>query len=166
MSPTVAELRQRAVPWPKAHHFEDFDIGQVFDHHWGRTLTEGDTTLFSALTLSFNPRYFNAEYARAHGADGIVVNPMLVFLVVFGLSVEDLSEAGGAFLGVDELVFHDTVRVGDTLTARSTVVGRRESASRPSQGIVTWHTEGRTQDDRLVVDFRRTNLIARREGGR
>ena len=95
-----AELRR------KGHFFEDFEVGRVFEHHWGRTLNEGDNSLFSTLTLHFNPLYFNAEYARAHGHPGVVLNPLLVFNVVFGLSVEDLSEGGGAFLGVDELTFH------------------------------------------------------------
>lgn len=166
MPPTVADLRRRATRWPKGRYFEDFDVGQVLEHHWGRTVTEADNTLFTTLTLGYNPRYFNLEFARELGLGGVVVNPMLVFLVVFGLSVEDLSEAGGAFLGVDGLVFHRAVRAQDTLTARSTVVARRESSSRPSQGIVTWHTEGRRQDGELIVEFRRTNLIPKREAGR
>ncbi len=148
--------------WHKGHRFEDFSVGQRFLHHWGRTVNEGDNSLFSALTLSYNPLYFNAELARAHGHPGAVANPLLVFLVVFGLSVEDLSEAGGLFLGVDDLAFHRPVYPGDTLTARSSVVEVRESESRPDQGIVTWHTEGFNQRDELVIDFRRANLVAKR----
>src|SRR6185295_19574051 len=96
------------------------------------------------------------------GHPGIVVNPMLVWLMVFGLSVEDNSEAGGLFLGTDGLAFHRDVYPGDTLTARSTVTDMRESDSRPDQGIVTWHTEGHNQRGELVIDFHRTNLIAKR----
>ena len=149
----------------------DFSIGQVFQHHWGRTLNEGDNTLFSTLTLSYNPLYFNEPYARAHGHRRSPVNPMLVFATVFGLSVEDLSEAGGLFLGVDGLTFHRTVYPGQTLTARSTVQDIRESQSRPNAGIVTWHTEGFLADasgdggDTLVVDFRRSNLVPKRVMG-
>jgi acyl dehydratase len=95
----------------------------------------------------------------------MVVNPMLVFTTVFGLSVEDLSEGGGAFLGVDALTFHVPVYPGDTLTARSVVVDRRESTSNPGMGIVTWHTEGFNQKSARVIDFRRTNLINKRSGG-
>ncbi|MGI8926584.1 MAG: MaoC family dehydratase [Tepidiformaceae bacterium] len=147
---------------PKGNTLPDFSIGQVFTHHWGRTLNEGDATLFSTLTLSYNPHYFNAEFARAHSHPGIIVNPMLVWLTVFGLSVEDLSEAGGLFLGTDALTFHRDVYPGDTLTARSTVTAIRESVSRPNQGIVTWHTEGFNQRGELVIDFHRTNLVAKR----
>ena len=144
--------------WRKGHRYEDFDEGRVFRHHWGRTITESDNTLFTTLTQGYNPMYFNEQFAKEHGHPSVVVNPMLVFGVVFGLSVEDLSEAGGPFLGIEELAFHASVYPGDTLTARSTVVSRRVSNSRPDQGIVTWHTEGFNQDDALVVDFKRSNL--------
>ena len=86
---------------------------------------------------------------------------MLVLCTVVGLSVEDLSEAGGPFLGVDECAFHRPVYPGDTLSASSTVVSARESESRPQFGIVTWRTEGRNQRGELVVDYRRSNLVAK-----
>jgi itaconyl-CoA hydratase len=166
------DFRSRARKLPKGNLFDDFQLGQVFQHHWGRTLSANDNTLFSTLTLSYNPLYFNAPYARAHGHRTPVVNPMLVFLTVFGLSVEDLSEAGGLFLGVDNLTFHQRVYPDSTLVARSTVVDKRESASRPDSGIVTWHTEGflveelggASSDGVRVVDFRRSNLIPKRQG--
>jgi len=85
------EFQARARKLAKGNLFEGFQVGQVFQHHWGRTLNQSDNTLFSTLTLSYNPLYFNAPYARAHGHPAPVVNPMLVFLTVFGLSVEDLS---------------------------------------------------------------------------
>jgi len=110
----------RAVLKPKGHHYEDFEIGRRFEHHWGRTLNHGDNSLFTTLTLHFNPLYTNVEFAKAHGHPDVVVNPMLVFLTVFGLTVEDLSEGGGAFLGVEGLGFAAPVYPGDTLTAVST----------------------------------------------
>jgi itaconyl-CoA hydratase len=163
--PDVSALDVSAFPTrSRGHTFEDFEVGRVFEHHWGRTITEADTVLFSTLTLSYNPLYFNAEHARRCGHPAIVVNPMLVFTTVLGLSVEDLSEAGGPFLGVDELAFHEPVHPGDTLSARSEVVAARPSESRPGTGIVTWRTEGRNQRDELVVDFRRSNLVFMRGG--
>ncbi len=142
--------------------YEDFTVGQVFEHHWGRTLNEGDNSLFSALTLSYNPHYFNGEYAKANGHPGVVLNANLVFLTVFGLSVEDNSESGGLFLGVEDLTFSKDCYPGDTLTARSTVLDKRESDSRPEQGIVTWHTEGFNQRKERVIDFKRTNFVMKR----
>ncbi len=147
---------------PKGRQFEDFTEGQVFEHHWGRTLNEGDNSLFTTLALRYTPLYFNAEYARAHGHPGVVIDPLLVLCTVVGLSVEDLSEAGGPFLGVDEVEFPCPVSPGDTLTARSLVVSKRTSEKRPNFGIVTWHTEGRNQKGQVVVSYRRTNLVIRR----
>lgn len=158
----VDALLQRARKWPKGNHFEDFTVGQRFVHHWGRTLGEADNTLFSSMTLHFNPLYFNREYALAHAHASVVINPMLVFLTVFGLSVEDLSEAGGAFLGTDKLTFHRAVYPGDTLTACSEVIALRESASNPRAGIASWHTEGFNQRSERVIDFERTNMVHRR----
>lgn len=148
----------------RGHSFEEFTVGRVFEHHWGRTINAGDNSLFTTTTLAFNPLYFNAEYARAEGHPDVVVNPMLVLCTVVGMSVEDLSEAGGPFLGIEACRFHRPLYPGDTLTARSTVVEVRESQSRPTMGIVTWHTEGFNQDDELAVDYRRTNLVAKRRG--
>jgi itaconyl-CoA hydratase len=146
----------------KGNQFEDFTEGQTFDHHWGRTITGGDNALFSTATCNWNPMHLNAEFARAHGHPDVVVNPMLVLCTVVGLSVEDLSEAGGPFLGMNDVTFHRPVHPGDTLTARSTVVERRQSDSRPNFGIVTWQTEAHNQRNELVVNYTRTNLVARR----
>ena len=147
---------------PKGHRFEDFTAGQVFEHHWGRTLGEADGTLFATLALRFTPLYFNAEYARAHEHPGVLIDPLLALCTVVGLSVEDLSEAGGPFLGVNDVEFHRPVYPGDTLTASSTVVGLRESEKRPRFGIVTWRTEGHNQAGELVLSYERTNLVAKR----
>jgi acyl dehydratase len=145
----------------RGHVFEDFEVGRVFEHHWGRTIQAGDNALFTTTTLSFNPLYTNAEYARAHGHPREVVNPLLVVCTIVGLSVEDLSEGGGPFLGIEQLVFHQPVYPGDTLTARSTVVSRRESKSHSRHGIVTWRTEGFNQSGALVIAYRRSNLVRR-----
>ena len=155
----VADFRKQAKLWPKGNTYEDFEVGMVFQHHWGRTLNEGDNSLFTTLTLHFNPLYFNEPYAKAHGHPGVVVNPLLVFNTVFGMSVEDLSEGGGPFLGVDAMTHHRPVHVGDTVYAQSEVVGKRTSEKFPGFGIVTWHTKGLNQDGEMVIDYRRTNLV-------
>lgn len=151
--------RIRAKLWPKGRLFEDFEVGQTFEHHWGRTILEADTVLFSTLTLSFNPLYFNRAFAKAHGHPDIVVNPQLVFNVVLGLSVEDLSEIGGPFLGVFELTYDRPVYPGTTITARSTTTDARRSESNPANGIVTWRTEGFDEAGQRVVSYRRSNLV-------
>jgi itaconyl-CoA hydratase len=160
------ERLRKAPVRQRGNSYEDFEPGRVFDHHWGRTIQPADNVLFTTATLHYNPLYFNVDRAKADGHPGIVANPMLAFAIVFGLSVEDLSERGGAFLGLDDLVFHAPVYPGDTLTARSTVVSRRESKSDPAFGIVTWHTEGFNQNGARVLDYQRSNLVSRRTPGK
>lgn len=159
---TVEDLKSRARLWPRGNTFEDFTIGRAFTHHWGRTLTEMDSTLFTTLTLHYNPQYLNTEVAAANGHErGCPINPLLVFNTVFGLSVEDLSEGGGPFLGVDDCIYGEPVYAGDTLTASSEVISARESDKRPDFGIVTWATRGLNQNGQEVIRFRRSNLVRR-----
>ena len=148
--------------WRRGHQFEDFTLGQTFTHHWGRTLTAGDATLFSAVALRYCPLYVNAEYAKSEGHSDLVVDPLLVLATVIGMSVEDLSEAGGPFLGVNEVNFGEPVHPGDTITASSEVIDMRESGSRPDMGIVSWRTVGTNQRGDVVVEYQRTNLVAKR----
>jgi acyl dehydratase len=153
------DFRERARLWPKGRLYEDFEVGEVRQHHWGRTIALSDTLLFTTLTLSFNPLYSNRVYAEAHGHPDILVNPLLVFNTALGLSVEDNSEIGGPFVGVGKLTHRKPVYPGDTLTARSTTRAKRLSASNPANGIVTWWTEAFDQRGELVIDFERSNLV-------
>jgi len=158
----MADEDAERIAVERINYFEDFSEGQTFEHHWGRTINEGDNSVFSTLTMNANPAFFNADYAEELGYDREAVNPMLAFNVVFGMSVQDLSEAGGAFLGIENLEFHETVYPGDTLYADSEVLNRRESSSRPHQGIVHWYTKGTRPDGDLVLEYERKNLIAKR----
>lgn len=148
----------------RGRQYEDFTVGQRFTHHWGRTITAGDNAAFSTATCNFNPMHLNATYARAHGHPDMVVNPMLVLCTAVGLSVEDLSEGGGPFLGVDDCRFLEPVHPGDTITSSSVVTTMRESRSRPDSGTVTWDTEVRNQHGEVVLTYTRTNLITKRGG--
>jgi itaconyl-CoA hydratase len=159
MQTSEHDFIRRAKLRVRGNRLEDFTPGRRFEHHWGRTLTQAENALFTTLTLHYNPVYTNLEYARAHGHPDMPINPMLVFNTVFGLSVEDLSEGGGPFLGIEDLTFHKTVYPGDTLTARSTVVDARISESHAGMGIATWHTEGFNKAGDRVIDFKRTNLV-------
>ncbi len=150
--------------WRRGNRYEDFEVGQTFEHHWGRTLTAGDATLFSAVALRYCPLYVNAEYARAQGHENLVVDPLLVLATVIGMSVEDLSEAGGPFLGVNEVAFGAPVYPDDTITCSSVVLDKRESASRPDSGIVTWRTTAKKQGGEVVCRYSRTNLVTKAGG--
>lgn len=158
----MPEDDRERIPVERINYFEDFSEGQEFEHHWGRTINEGDNSKFTTLTMNANPLYFNEDYAQEHGHDEVIVNHLLAFNVVFGMSVQDLSEAGGAFLGIDNLKFHESVYPGDTLYADSEVVSKRRSDSRPHQGIVHWYTKGTRPDGELVLEFERKNLINKR----
>lgn len=140
------------------HVYEDFELGKVFEHHWGRTIRESDNTLFCALTMQYGPLYTNVEYARMIGYKDIPVHPLLLWNLVAGLSVEDLTEGGGPFLGLQDVEYPHPVYTGDTIYATSEVVARRLSDSRPGWGIVTWRTTGRNQRGEIVIRYQRTNL--------
>jgi acyl dehydratase len=146
--------------------YEDFTEGRVFEHHWGRTFTEHDGILYSTFTMNYNPIYVNAEYARTLGYAALVINPLLVWTTALGLTVEDLSEAGSLFLGVDDLRFDRPVYAGDTIRARSTVLSRRTSGSRPGWGIVEWKTTAVNQRGETVLEYRRRNLSRMRDAGK
>jgi len=143
---------------PRGLLYEDFAEGRQFSHHWGRTFNEHDAVWYSNMTMQYNPLYFVEPYARELGYDAIPIHPLLVFTTALGLSVEDLSEAGGPFLGVDDLDIREPVYAGDTIRARSVVVQRRATDSRPGWGVVEWQTTAVNQHGREVLSFRRRNL--------
>src|SRR5690606_32564581 len=109
-----------------------------------------------------NPHYTNEAFAVAHGHPTTPVNPLLVFNTVFGLSVEDLSEGGGPFLGVNKLEFTNSVYPGDTLYAESEVLSGRLSDKRPGYGIVTWKTVSTKQHGDVGITFEQSNLVLTR----
>jgi len=150
-----------AIRLVRGHVFPDFEIGRVFVHDQRRTILESDHALFTTLTLHYNPVYLDRERAREAGFRDIPVNPLLVFNTVFGLSVEDLSEGGGPFLGIEDMIFGEPVYPGDTLRGVSRVTAARLSAKFEHHAIVTWETEGFNQRDEQVIRFRRSNLVRR-----
>ena len=146
----------------RGHRYEDFTIGRVFEHAQRKTVLASDNALFTTLTMHYNPLYLDKTRAVAMGHRDIVVNPLLVFNLVFGLSVEDLSEGGGPFLGIENLEYGVIVHADDTLHARSTVISARLSSKHEQYGIVTWETEGFNQRDEMVVKYRRSNLVKKK----
>jgi acyl dehydratase len=144
-------------------YFEDFAVGDVYQHPLGRTLGEADNTWFTLLTMNTNQNHFNADFA-AHAPYGRpIVNSALTVAVVVGLSVADLSQNALLNLGWDEIRLTHPVFVGDTLYAESIVLSTRESASRPYAGIVGARTRGLNQDGDEVVSWRRTVMVYKRD---
>lgn len=143
-------------------YYEDFELGATYEHRPGRTINEADNTWFTLLTMNQHPIHFDAEYAR-HSEFGrpLVVSTLTLSLLV-GMSVSDVSQKAIANLGWDKIRLPKPVFVGDTLYAESTVLEKRESKSRPDQGIVGIRTLGRNQRDEVVCEFERTLLVMKR----
>src|SRR4051812_46439521 len=121
---------------------EDFEVGAVYRHPLGRTITEADNVWFTALTMNTNQLHFNHHYAASGRFQRPLVNSTLTLAVVTGLSVGDVSQHAVANLGWDDIRLPNPVFVGDTLYAESRVEDVRESASQPTAGIVTVRTRG------------------------
>ena len=143
-------------------HYEDFVVGDVYEHRPGRTITETENTWFTLLTMNTHPMHFDAEYAKATEFGRCIVASPFTVAVMVGMSVTDVSQKAIANLGWDEIKLTHPLYAGDTLTAESEVLDKRESDSRPEQGIVTWHTEGFNQRRERVIDFKRTNFVMKR----
>ena len=147
---------------PIGRFFEDFEIGDVYRHPLGRTVTEADNVWFTLLTMNTNPIHFNREYAAQTEFGKPLVNSAFTLAVVVGLSVIDTSQQAFANLGWEEVTLDHPVFVGDTLYAESKVLGKRESVSRPHGGIVTIRTRGLNQDGTQVIGWRRTFFVYKR----
>ncbi len=140
-------------------YLEDFEIGDVYEHRPGRTITESDNTWFTLLTMNQHPLHFDAEYAAKSEFGKPLVNSCLTLSIVAGMSVSDISQKTIANLGWDKIQLTAPVFVGDTIYAESEVLAIRESKSRPNQGIVTVRTTGMKQDGAEFISYERTMLI-------
>lgn len=147
---------------PLGRYFEDFEVGDVYRHPLGRTITETDNIWFTLLTMNTNPMHFDARYAERSEFGRPLVNSTLTVAIVSGQSVVDTSQLAFANLGWDEIRLTHPVFVGDTLYAESEVLELRESESRPHGGIVTIRTRGLNQEGEEVVRWRRTFFVYRR----
>jgi len=143
-------------------YFEDFEPGATYEHRPGRTLSEADNTWFTLLTMNTHPVHVDAEYAKHTEFGRPLVVSTLTLSVVVGMSVSDTSQKAIANLGWEKISLPRPVFAGDTLYAESTVLARRESKSRPDQGIVTIRTVGRNQRGEVVCEFDRTMLVMKR----
>lgn len=142
--------------------FEDFRLGEELRHAPPRTVTEADAALYAALYGSRFPLHGARTFARALGFDATPLDDLLVFHVVFGQSVPDVSLNAVANLGYAEGVFGAPAFPGDTLAARSTVIGLKENSNRKS-GVVWVKTTGVNQHGRTVVEYVRWVMVRKRD---
>jgi itaconyl-CoA hydratase len=143
-------------------YLEDFVVGDVYEHFPGRTITESDNINFSLMTMNFHPMHCDSAFAAKSEFGKPLVNSGLSLAVVLGMTVNDVSGKAIANLGWSEIKLTAPVFPGDTLYAESEVLEKRESKSRPTQGIVTVRTTGRKQDGTVFMTFVRSVLIPKR----
>lgn len=140
-------------------YFEDFVKGVIIEHRPGRTITQTDN-IWSALTcMNTAQLHFDTSYAEKTEWGKPLVNSPLTLSIVTGMTVNTISKKVVANLAWDEVRLPHPVFEGDTLYAESEVLEKRESKSRPGQGIVTVDTRGYNQHQKLVISFRRTLLV-------
>ncbi len=156
---TVGENRYRES---FGRYYEDFQVGDTYEHRPGRTVTETENTWFTLLTMNTHPLHFDAEYAKASEFKRpLIASPFTIALMV-GMSVTDTSQKAIANLGWTDIKLTYPLFAGDTLYSESEVLEKRESKSRPGAGLVTIKTTGLNQDGKVVGTFNRTMLIAKR----
>jgi acyl dehydratase len=143
-------------------YYEDFYVGDVYEHRPGRTISEADNTWFTLLTMNTHPLHFDAEYGAKSEFGQCIVNSALTLSIVVGMSVSDLSQKVVANLGWDKIRLTAPVFVGDTIYAESEVLAKRESQSRPTQGIVTAKTIGKKADGTVFMTYERSFLAPKR----
>jgi acyl dehydratase len=145
--------------------FEDFGVGDVYEHPLGRTITSVDNIWFTLLTQNTAPLHFDHEYAKLTTFGKPLVNSCLTLSLVTGQSVTDISQNAMANLGWDEVRLTNPVFEGDTLYSRSEVLETRASKSHDDVGIVGVRTAGINQDGVEVISFKRTVMVYRRGKG-
>ena len=143
-------------------YYEDFAVGDTYKHWPGRTVTAADNTWFTLLTMNQHPIHFDEEYAKKSEFGKPLVNSTLTLAIVVGMSVRDVSQHAIANLGWTDIAMPAPVFNGDTLYAESTVLEKRESKSRPGQGIVTVATRAWKQDATTVMTFKRSILVPKK----
>ena len=143
--------------------FEDFEVGDIYRHPLGRTVLSADNSWFTLLTMNTNPIHFDHAYAAKTEYGRPLVDSTFTLAVVTGQSVADISQNAMANLGWDEVRLPNPLFEGDTLYSQSEVLDKRESKSRPNVGIVRFKSTGYTQYGTVVIEFKRTVMIYKRE---
>jgi itaconyl-CoA hydratase len=156
-------VTRRVKPGWQGRFFEDFEVGDVYEHRLGRTVLSTDNAWFTLLTQNTAPLHFDAHYAAHTEWGRPLVDSTFTLALVTGQSVADVSQNVMANLGWDEVRLPHPVFEGDTIYSESEVLAVRESGSRPNVGIVEVATRGFNQDGTVVIAFKRTLLVYRRD---
>jgi itaconyl-CoA hydratase len=160
---TDDDHERRLVEGWQGRFYEDFAVGDIYKHPYGRTVTETDNVWFTNLTMNVNPMHFNEAYAAETEFGERLVDGTYVFALAVGMSVIDVSANATANLGYDDVRHHAPVYHGDTIFAESEVLSKRELDSREHAGIVTTELRAFNQNDDLVLSLERTPMVLKRE---
>ena len=146
-------------------YYEEFSIGQRFDHDWTRTATEMDNVLFSSLTMNVQPLHLDAEFAAKSEFGKPLINSIWTLGLMIGMTVNDttLGTTIGN-LGMSEVKFPKPVFAGDTLRARTVVLSKRESKSWPNAGIVEFEHTATNQRGETVATCKRAAFMRKKPG--
>lgn len=155
----MLSTRQNVRVASYGRYFEEFEIGDVYEHRPGRTITEADNIQFSLMTMNRHPMHCDHAFAAQSEFGKPIVNSGLTLAIVLGMTVDDVSAKAVANLGWNSIDLVAPVFPSDTIYARSEVLAKRLSASRPMQGIVTTRTEGYKADGLVFMRFERKSLI-------
>ena len=144
-------------------YFEDFEVGQRFQHDKLHTITEEEHLAFCRMTENTQPLHTDKEFARQSPFGRRIVNGLFTMALVVGLSVEELTEGTiVANLGYEQVAHPRPVFHGETISAESEVLAARESGSKPDRGIVRLKQIGRNQDGEVVVELERSVMVLKR----
>lgn len=155
------ERATQVVPGWTGRLFEDFSVGDIYYHPFGKTVTQADNQNFTLMTQNVAKTHVDANFAKGTEFGLPLVNSTFILALVTGQSTIDLSMNVFANMGWDEVRMPKPVFEGDTIYSRSKVLSVRESKSRPSLGLVTVATEGFNQDAIIVISYRRTFMVYR-----
>lgn len=145
------------------NYYEDFVVGETINHSLSKTIFESDNNLFSLITMNYHPVHTNVDYAERNQHGKILVVGTLVFSLVVGFTVPDISGKAIANLGYEDIKHLSPTFIGDTLYAKTTVISKRESSTKKDRGIVYVETIGYNQRHEDVISFRRRVLIKKRD---
>ena len=144
-------------------YYEDFVEGEIIEHALSKTIFESDNNLFSLLTMNHHPVHTNLDYASKNQHGKILVVGTLVFSIVVGMTVPDISGKAIANLGYEDIRHLSPVFLNDTLYAKTRILSKRDSKSKPDRGVVYVETIGYNHNKVEVISFRRNVLIKKRE---
>jgi itaconyl-CoA hydratase len=143
-------------------YYEDFVVGDIYEHRPGRTITDTDNIWMTLLTMNTQPVHFDAVFASHTEWKKMLVDSTFTLALLTGMSVRTVSAKVVANLGWNDVKATHPVFAGDTIYAESEILSKRDSESRPTQGIVTVRTRGTNQNGVEVMSFERTMLIYKR----